>query len=83
MTTNQEAENTLTRKVQAAFADLDTEHLAILGAMGESRRLGMVCELADFARESYAIQVRMVKPDASGDELWSEIRRRMGQREHA
>jgi len=52
----------------------------MINGLGESRRLSMVCELADFARESYAMQVRMARPDASREERWSEIRRRMWQR---
>ena len=52
----------------------------MINGLGESRRLSMVCELADFARESYAMQVRMARPDASREERWSKIRRRMWQR---
>ena len=80
MTAIQMRDDALAHDVHAAFADLNVEHLAILNGLGESRRLSMVCELADFARESYAMQAHMAKPDASREELWSEVRRRMWQR---
>ena len=83
MTTKRVREDALVHDVRSAFADLNAEHQAVLGSLGESRRLSMVFELADFARESYAMQVRMARPDASREELWTEIRRRMWQRDGA
>ena len=80
MTPEHGRDDTLAEDVRSAFADLNVDHLAVSSSLGESRRLSMVCELADFARESYAAQVRMARPDTSADELWSEIRRRMWQR---
>ena len=68
---------TVSRDVRAAFADLNTDHAQTLAALTPARRLAMVCELADFARESYAIQARQRLPDASPEEIHTEVLRRM------
>lgn len=67
----------LSRAARGAFADLNTDHAATLGSIPAARRLAMVCELADFARESYAVQARMARPDASLNDIRAEIVRRM------
>ncbi len=83
MSTKRAVNDDVSDHVRAAFADLDRDHLAFLATLSATRRLYMVGELADFARESYAMQVRRARPDASHEELWAEVRRRMWQRDDA
>lgn len=73
-------QETVSRDVRAAFADLNRDHAQTLAALTSARRLAMVCELADFARESYAIQARKSLPDASPAEIHAEVLRRMRRR---
>lgn len=65
--------------VQAAFDDIDAAHAAVLARLPAARRLAMVCELADFARESFEIQARRQYPKASSEEIRAEVFRRMRQ----
>lgn len=67
----------LTRDLREAFADIDPENVAILARLSEARRLAMVGELADFARQSYVIQERQVDPDAPDEVIQARVVQRM------
>ena len=63
----------LSQAVRGAFSDLNLEVVDTLAKLSSERRFQMVAELADFARSSYATQVRTAHPDASTDEVTAMV----------
>jgi len=65
------------RAVREAFADLNYDMVPVLARLSPERRFGMIGDLADFARASYAAQEKRANPDLMPEEIQLRVVERM------
>jgi len=65
------------RSVREAFADLNYDMVPVLARLSPERRFGMIGDLADFARASYAAQEKRANPDLPPEEIRLRVVERM------
>ncbi len=63
--------------IRAVFDDLDSRQLEILAQLSAARRLEIMFELIEFLRQKTYAAEKQRNPQASEDELWQRVRRRI------
>ncbi len=66
------------RDVQAAFAELDPQQLAILRRMTPAERFALVCDLNEFLRNTVIAAIHEQYPGLDEAEFQREFLKRMG-----
>jgi len=66
-----------TRAVRAAFAELDLRQLAILARLSPTRRLEIMFDLCESARQRIIASERQRNPNISDEELARRVRSRI------
>ena len=65
------------RVVRAAFAELDLQQLAVLARLSPARRLEIMFDLCESARQLVIASERQRDPNISGEELARRVRARI------
>ena len=70
-------EKDYSKLIRAISSELDMRQLAILAKLTPQRRLEMMFELCDFARDLVIASERQRNPDISEEELYQRVKARI------